>query len=119
MTVVTKSVGNGYVSARFTSTGFLKPNNGGGLGANTSNADIVSSLNIVSVQWSVDASGATIARGANTVLKLFTSGSMDLQHNYIDALGGEPQANTVVTIPGNGSVVIKFHKKSALATGIY
>lgn len=119
--IVTSSVGNGYVSARFTGSGFIKPNNGGGLGANTSSTDIVTSLKIVEVKWAVDTattSKVVIARGGTTVLNLAGAGSMDLNNNTLETTA-EQSANCVVTITGTGSCVIKFHKTSSLSTGIY
>jgi hypothetical protein len=80
-------------------------------------------MNIISAE--VNCGGAnniyfTIKRGANTVLVLSGQDYFDLSDSrIIDNMGGEPQANVVVTKTGAGpsTLILKLHKVSAIAGG--
>lgn len=115
--ITSKAVGSGYVTARFTSNGYVTLNHATGtIGANNHPSEVVQTMNIVSVVYSLDVgTEVTIQRGANTILSLFGSGNMDLVQSRVDGVGGEPVSNTVVTFSGTGgggSVVMKFSKVS-------
>jgi hypothetical protein len=121
--IVLKSKKNGYVVAKFHSGGFIKPNHiTDTIGANTA-GEVVDSMNIVSVAWSASNNAwFRVTRGGNTVLVLGGTGQgeWELQDGrIIDNMGGEPQANVVVTKTGAGptTLIIKLHKQSTLAGG--
>lgn len=119
MPVTTKTKGhNGYVTARFTASGFVNLHSANPtLGANAA-GETVTSMNIVAVNWATSESAPiTIKRGANTVLVLAGQDNWNLQQDnmIIDTLGGEASSNLQVTITGNSSIIIKLHKHSKQA----
>jgi len=121
--IVAKQSKGGFVVAKFTSGGFIKPNHATStVGANTAN-ETVQSMNIVSMQ--VNCGGANscyfeIRRGANTICALTGQDYLDLSDGRIlDTEGGNPQANLVVTKIGSGpsTLIVKLHKISAVSGG--
>ena len=121
--IVLKARKGGYVVAKFHSGGFIKPNHvTTTIGANSA-GETVASMNIVSAAWATS-NGAffTVTRGANTVLVLggTAPGDFDLQDGrIIDNMGGEPQANLVVTKTGSGpsTLILKLHKIGQVSGG--
>jgi len=118
MPITTKTRGhNGYVTARFTDSGFIDLHHSDAtIGANCA-GETVSSMNIVGYVINTGANCSfTIARGANTVLYLTGQDNMNLQQDnmIIDNLPGEATANLVVTKVGGGTgvVLLKLHKQS-------
>ena len=78
-------------------------------------------MNIVDIKYSI-ANNAfyTIRRGANTVAVLAGTDNWALNDGMlIDTQGGEPSANVVITKTGAGpsTMIIKLHKRSAVAGG--
>lgn len=120
MAIVTKDVKGGYVTARFTGSGYVSLNSANTTVGANSVSETVTALQIVNVKWSAANGSFDIKRGANTILKLNGNGNLDFQEDAmrIDSLGGEPQSNVVVTTTGapNGFVTIKMHKKSTFVT---
>lgn len=120
--IVQKGAKGGYVIAKFHASGFIAPNHvTSTIGANTAN-ETVQEMHIVSAAWSCGNSAYwTVARGANTVLILSdTDANLDLSDGrIIDNVGGEGQANVVVTKVGSGPVtlILKLHKRSAISGG--
>ena len=121
--IVLKNLKGGFVVAKFTSSGFIKPNHvTSTIGANTA-GETVSSMNIISMQ--VNTGGAnsvyfTIKRGGNTICALTGQDYLDLSDGrLIDMEGGNPQANLAVTKTGDGpsTLIIKLHKRSSIAGG--
>jgi len=121
--IVAKQSKGGFVVAKFTSGGFIKPNHATStVGANTAN-ETVQSMNIVSMQ--VNCGGANscyfeIRRGANTICALGGEDYLDLSDGrMLDTEGGNPQANLVVTKIGSGpsTLIVKLHKISAVSGG--
>lgn len=121
MSIVLKNAKGGYVVAKFHATGFLKPNHPTfTIGANTA-GEVVQEMNIVAVDLVVSNNVSyTISRGANTILTLADTCSLDLADGRIlDSLGGNPSANVVVTKVGTGvtTLILKLHKRSAITGG--
>jgi hypothetical protein len=120
-TITNKSIKNGYVTINVGSGGaFYLNNSGAGLGANGP-GEVVQTMNIVDIKYSI-ANNAfyTIRRGANTVAVLAGTDNWALNDGMlIDTQGGEPSANVVVTKTGAGpsTMIIKLHKRSAVAGG--
>lgn len=121
--IVLKNQKGGFVVAKFTSSGHIRPNHvTSTIGANTA-GETVQSMNIISMQ--VNTGGAnsvyfTIQRGANTLCTLTGQDYLDLSDGrLIDMEGGNPQANLVVTKSGAGpsTLIIKLHKTSSIAGG--
>ena len=121
--IVLKNMKGGYVVAKFTGGGFIKPNHSGAtVGANTAK-ETVEALNIISAQ--VNCGGAnsvyfTIKRGANTICALAGQDYLDLSDGrLLDMEGGNPQANVVVIKTGTGpsTLILKLHKRSAITGG--
>ena len=126
--ITTNQTKGGWITARFNSGANVAIGNTAGEAwdalyhANTIPGEIVTAMHIVGAEWSIG-NGAfwTVSRGANTVLVL-----SDGQHNFdlsdgrlIDTLGGEPQANVVVTKTGAGpsTLILRIHKKSPITGG--
>lgn len=121
--IVNKQAKGGFVVAKFTSGGFIKPNHiTATIGANTVN-EVVQSMNIISMQVNVGGANSCywlIQRGANTVCTLTGQDYIDLSDGrMLDTEGGNPQANVVVTKVGTGpsTLIIKLHKISAITGG--
>ena len=121
--IVNKHTKGGWIVAKFHTGGFITLNHPTStIGANTA-GETVPSMNIISAE--VNCGGAnniyfTIKRGANTVLVLSGQDYFDLSDSrIIDNMGGEPQANVVVTKTGAGpsTLILKLHKVSAIAGG--
>ena len=106
----------GYVVFRTTSTGSLKLNTvGASVGANAIN-ELVNSMSISEIFWSVDASNRwTIARGSNTVAELSGTGWHDYQASGIrlEQDAAQLTSNVVATLSGGTcTLVLKLHKVS-------
>lgn len=76
--------------------------------ANSSN-ETVTSVAISRVWWSTN-NNITIARGATTVLSLYTSGLMLFADSGV-SVANSGTANVVVTITGDGSCVLECTKE--------
>lgn len=119
--IVNKHSKGGWIVAKFHASGFIKPNHPTAtIGANTA-GETVEALNIISAMVNVS-NGAffTVQRGANTVLVLSSDDDIDLSDGrLIDNMGGEPQANVVVTKTGAGpsTLILKLHKRSSITGG--
>lgn len=121
--IVLKTSKGGYVVAKFTSSGFIKPNHiTANIGAN-SVGETVQSMNIISMQVLTGGANSvyfTINRGANTICALAGDEYLDLSDGRIlDNEGGNPQANVVVTKTGTGPsvLILKLHKIVAISGG--
>lgn len=120
--VVTKGIKGGYVIGNFSAGGFIALNSSNAVVGANSAGETVQEMYISVVQWSTS-NGVTfnVKRGANTVLNLGgASGVFDFQAAGIGLeTGGEAAANVVVTRSGTGpaSLVIKLHKRPAIAGG--
>lgn len=119
--VVSKGVKGGYVVGNFSAGGSIQLNSSNAVVAANSAGETVQEMYISVVTWSA-ANGVAfnIKRGANNVLNLGLSGTMDLQATGIGLeTGGEAAANVVVTRSGTGpaSLVIKLHKRPAITGG--
>lgn len=121
--IVLKSIKGGFVIAKFISGGFIKTNHvTTTIGANSA-GESVQEMFINSIQ--VNTSGAnsvyfTILRGANTVGAFGGQDYIDLSDGrLLDAEGGNPSANLVVTKTGTGpsTLILKIHKRSAISGG--
>jgi len=119
--VVNKGTKGGYVTAIFTSGGYVAIGSTNAAVAANVASETVNEMTISSVSWSAANSVVyTVQRGANTVLNLSGSGHFNFQkEGVILETGGESAANCVVTKLGAGvaSVVIKLHKRSAITGG--
>ena len=113
--------GNGWVVAKFISGGFFKLNTAGAaIGANSA-GETVDALHLIRATGTIG-NGASwkIARGANTILILTGEFDFDLSDGLkVDAMGGEPQANVIVTKVGASpsSLILKFHKQVSITGG--
>lgn len=121
--IVAKQSKGGFVIAKFTSGGFIKPNHSTAtIGANTVN-ETVQSMNIISMQVNVGGANScyfTVYRGANTICTLTGQDYMDLSDGrMLDTEGGNPTANVVVVKSGTGpsTLIMKLHKISAISGG--
>lgn len=119
--IVQKHLKGGWVVAKFHSGGFINLNHvTSTIGANTA-GEIVNRMNIVSAECSTGNNVFfTVKRGANTVLVISGDGDFDLSDGRcVDNMGGEPQANLVVTKTGSGpsTLIIKLHKQSTINGG--
>lgn len=120
--IVNKHVKGGWIIAKFNASGFIKPNHSNPLIGANSAGETVEAMNIISAEWSIGNNAHwTVARGANTVL-ILTDGQhcFDLSDSRVlDGLGGDPQANVVVTKVGSGpgTLILKLHKKTAISGG--
>ena len=121
--IVAKQSKGGFVVAKFTSSGFIKPNHvTSNIGANTA-GETVQSMNITSMQVSTGGANSCyfeIRRGANTICALTGNDYLDLADGrMLDTEGGNPQANLVVTKIGTGPslLILKLHKISAISGG--
>lgn len=120
--IVNKQIRGGWCIAKFHSSGVVFLNSTNPLLGANSAGETVTSMNIVSAEWSIGNNAYwTIKRGANTVIVL-----TDGQHVFdfsdsrlIDNYGGEPQANLVVTKTGSGPshLTLKLHKTTSIAGG--
>ncbi len=119
--VTVKGIKGGYVTINVGSGGsFFLHTTAADKGANGP-GETVQAMNIVQMKCSTS-NGAfyTVKRGANVVSVLSGDASWDLMDGMlIDNLGGEPQANVVVTKTGAGpsTLLIKLHKRSAVTGG--
>ena len=119
--VTTKGIKGGYITINVGSGGaFFLHTTAANKGANGP-GETVQAMNIVSMKYAT-ANGAfyTVQRGANVVAVLSGNDNWDLTDGMqIDTLGGEPQANVVVTKTGAGptTLIIKLHKRSAVSGG--
>ena len=119
--VVSKGVKGGYVVGNFSAGGAIQLNSSNAVVAANSAGETVQEMYISVVTWAA-ANGVAfnVKRGANNVLNLALSGTMDLQAAGIGLeTGGEAAANVVVTRSGTGpaSLVIKLHKRPAITGG--
>lgn len=118
--IVNKGNLGGYVTAKFHGDGAIHLNLDSATTGANSLGETVHAMHISKVLWSC-ANGTyfTVSRGANTMLVLGEQGDHDYQGSGIvlDSLGGNPQANVVVSKTGSGpsTLVIKMHKKSTEA----
>jgi len=120
--IVNKHVRGGWCIAKFHSSGAVFLNSANPLLGANSAGETVTSMNIVSAEWSIGNNAYwTIKRGANTVIVL-----TDGQHVFdfsdsrlIDNYGGEPTANLVVTKTGSGPshLTLKLHKTTSISGG--
>lgn len=121
--VVNKGIKGGYVTAIFSGGGAIQLNSSNAVVAANSAGETVQEMFISVVQWSTaNAVTFNIKRGANNVLNLggTSAGTFDFQAAGIGLeTGGEAAANVVVTRSGTGpaSLVIKLHKRPAIAGG--
>jgi len=119
--IVNKGTKGGYVTAIFTTGGFVAPSSTNAVVAANSAGETVSEMLISSVSFSAANNVVyTVSRGANTVLNLSGTGHFNFQkEGVILETGGESAANCVVTKIGSGvtSLVIKLHKRSAISGG--
>jgi hypothetical protein len=119
---VNKHTKGGWCIAKFNTSGALYLNSANPLLGANSAGETVTSMNIVSAEWSIGNNAYwTIKRGANTVIVL-----TDGQHCFdfsdsrlIDNYGGEPQSNVVITKTGAGPshLTLKIHKITSIAGG--
>lgn len=121
--IVAKQSKGGFVVAKFTSGGFIKPNHvTATIGANTA-GETVQSMSIISMQIATGGANSCyfeIRRGANTICALSGNDYLDLSDGrMLDTEGGNPQANLVVTKVGTGpsTLIVKLHKISAVSGG--
>jgi len=119
--ITNKNAKGGYITINVGSGGAFFLNNSDTTKGSNAAGETVQSLNIVSITTSCgNGTFYTIKRGANTVLVIGGEHEMDLNDGrLIDNVGGEPQANVVVTKTGTGpsSCIIKMHKRSAITGG--
>jgi hypothetical protein len=116
MPIVNKQQRGGWVIAHFTGSGAIYCNSANPLLGANSARETVGGMNIVSAEWSIGNNAHwVVSRGANTILNL-----TDGQHVFdmtdgriLDGLGGNPQANVVVTKTGSGpgTLILKLHKR--------
>jgi len=122
MTIKNKQARGGWVVASFIAPGAIYCNSANPLLGANSAKETVNGMNIVSVEWSIGNNAYwTISRGANTLFHL-TDGQhcFDMSDSRIlDNLGGNPQANLVVTKTGTGTgtLIIKLHKRVTITGG--
>ena len=119
--ITNKNAKGGWITINVGSGGaFYLNNSNATIGANAV-GETVQALNIISVAVTCgNGTYYTIKRGANTVLVIGGDNEIDLADGrLIDNIGGESQANVVVTKSGSGpaSCIIKMHKRSAIAGG--
>jgi hypothetical protein len=109
-----------YVTVQSDQNGSIALNRadaGAHLGANNA-GETVSKMYISQVIWGASATNTwTVSRGANTVLVLTGSGSLDLQSDGIrlenQIAGSDASQNCVFTLSGGtGSIAIKLAKSS-------
>ena len=119
--VTVKGLKGGYVTINIGSGGaFFLHTTTANKGANGP-GETVQAMNIVDIKFSTS-NGAfyTVQRGANVVAVLSGNDNWALNDGMlIDNLGGEPQANVVVTKTGAGpsTLLMKLHKRSAVTGG--
>ncbi len=119
--VTVKGIKGGYVTINVGSGGAFYLNNADTTISANGPGETVQAMNIVNIKCSTS-NGAfyTVRRGANVVSVLSGNDGWDLMDGmFIDNLGGEPQANVVVTKTGAGpsTLLIKLHKRSAVTGG--
>lgn len=114
-----KGTKGGYVTAVFTGPGAVYLNSLNPLIGANSAGETVTGMNIISAEWSIgNNANWAVSRGANNVLNLAAGQHyIDLSDGrMIDLLGGNAQANVVVTKNGAspGTLILKLHKKSSI-----
>lgn len=119
--VTVKTIKGGFVTINVGSGGAFYLNNSNSVISANGPGETVQAMHIVNMRCSTG-NGAfyTVRRGANVVAVLSGNDGWDLMDGMlIDNLGGEPQANVVVTKTGDGpsTLLIKLHKRSAVSGG--
>lgn len=120
--VVNKHSKGGWIIAKFNTSANVALNHIDPLIGANSAGETVTSMNIVSAEWSIGNNAYWVVnRGSNTCLIL-----TDGQHVFdmadgriVDGLGGDPQANIAVTKvgAGPGTLILKIHKVSSITGG--